>query len=108
VLDGGAGNDYLQGNGGGDTFVFGRGYGQDIINDFHTDATLSALAFNSDTAPADVTASKSGLDLVLAIAGTTDQVTVKNYFASSQYQPSEIEFSDGTVWALSTIETMAL
>src|SRR5207244_1360009 len=34
VLDGGAGNDTLTGNGGGDTFVFDLGYGHDVVNAF--------------------------------------------------------------------------
>ncbi|HEX8031719.1 MAG TPA: carbohydrate-binding domain-containing protein, partial [Vicinamibacterales bacterium] len=33
-LDGGAGNDALQGGPGNDVFVFGRGYGQDLVSDF--------------------------------------------------------------------------
>jgi hypothetical protein len=34
ILDGGAGNDTLTGRAGNDTFVFGKGYGRDIITDF--------------------------------------------------------------------------
>src|SRR5690606_12653685 len=33
ILDGGAGDDYLQGNGEGDTYIFARGYGHDTIYD---------------------------------------------------------------------------
>jgi Ca2+-binding RTX toxin-like protein len=33
TLDGGAGNDYLSGGSGSDTYVFGRGYGQDVVED---------------------------------------------------------------------------
>src|SRR5262249_46898708 len=31
VLDGGAGNDYLSGVAGADTYLFGRGYGHDVV-----------------------------------------------------------------------------
>src|SRR5262249_35743570 len=33
TLDGGAGNDYLSGVAGADTYVFGRGYGHDVVED---------------------------------------------------------------------------
>ncbi|EKS29196.1 glycoside hydrolase family 113 [Afipia felis] len=34
-LTGGAGNDYLSGGSGNDTFIFGPGFGKDVISDFH-------------------------------------------------------------------------
>ncbi len=33
TLDGGAGDDFLSGRQGDDTYVFGRGYGRDVILD---------------------------------------------------------------------------
>ena len=35
IMDGRRGNDQLTGNGGADTFVFGKNYGRDVILDFH-------------------------------------------------------------------------
>ena len=103
TLDGFAGNDYLKGNGGNDTYVFGRGYGQEIIDNFHTDNGQSVLRINADTTPAQVTMSKVGEDLVLSIAGTTDQAVIRNYFVAPQDQIAQIEFADGTVWDQATI-----
>ncbi len=38
VLTGGAGNDYLHGGNGSDTFIFGPGFGRDIVGQFHDGA----------------------------------------------------------------------
>jgi Ca2+-binding RTX toxin-like protein len=104
TLDGLAGNDTLTGNGGNDTYVFGRGYGLDTINNVHTSSgDLSVLSFNPDTLPADVVARRSGNHLVLSIAGTTDKVTVQNYFYAWQFRLAAINFSDGTSWDYQTI-----
>ncbi|MDD5586000.1 MAG: calcium-binding protein [Alphaproteobacteria bacterium] len=103
TLDGLAGNDTLTGNGGNDTYVFGRGYGQDTINNTHTGNGQSVLVFNSDTAPADVVVTRSGYHLVIAIAGTSDQVTVQNYFYGSSYNLAAVQFSDGTSWNYQTV-----
>ena len=41
TLDGGAGNDILEGADGADTYLFGRGYGQDVIREALANANLS-------------------------------------------------------------------
>lgn len=120
-LDGGTGNDVLQGDSGTDTYIFGRGYGQDDIFNYDGQAYSNGsgiLRFNADVRPEDVYANRQGYDLVLAIAGTEDAVTIKNYYLatastySSFYneytyyygnQLSQISFSDGTTWSTSTI-----
>jgi Ca2+-binding RTX toxin-like protein len=103
TLDGFAGNDYLQGNGGNDTYIFGSGYGQEIINNFHSDNGQSVLRINAGTTPDQVTMSKVGENLVLSIAGTTDQAVILNYFVSSEDQIAQIQFADGTIWDQATI-----
>lgn len=121
VFDGGTGNDVLIGsyydgywgtyNGAGsDTYMFGRGDGQDAIYDNDTTAgVVDRIVFKSNVAPSDVTVSASGSNLVLKINGTTDQITVYNYLLSDGAGGWAIEgilFSDGTVWDVSTIQGM--
>jgi Ca2+-binding RTX toxin-like protein len=103
TLDGGAGNDQLTGYAGNDTYVFGRGYGQDIIFDQDsTPVNVDVVEFAADITPDDVTAELSAPSLVLTINGTTDRLTVANQYFSSADQVEEIRFADGTVWTFTT------
>ena len=127
VLDGGAGNDILVGASGNNTYLFGRGAGSDLI--FEGDFKLhkhSVLMLGEDVAASDVLVQKQGLDLVLSIRDSQDQVRVQGYFeqiampfassgggvetmAASPMQVEEIRFADGTRWnALAVLERAQL
>jgi Ca2+-binding RTX toxin-like protein len=115
TLDGGTGNDYLDGGEGDDTYLFGKGDGQDTISpDYDTAANkLNVLRFKAGVAPAEILSSRSGYDLVLSIAGTTDKITIRYFFydndPSNIHNPiQQVSFADGTVWNLSTIKAMAI
>ena len=116
MLDGGSGDDILYGDAGTDTYVFGRGYGKDVIINYDGSYKgTGVLQFNAGIRPEDVRAYRQGDDLVLAIAGTDDLVTVKNHFvATGSYnndgysyhygnQVAQIKFVDGTTWTSATI-----
>lgn len=99
VLDGGAGNDYLCGKRGSDTYVFGRSYGQDRIGNWDNstgrhDVVRLAQGIN----PSDVTLTRDQNNLILSISGSTDTLTVEEFFNHWHYNVDAIIFSDGTVW----------
>ena len=116
ILDGGTGNDLLEGGAGNDTYVFGIGYGADTIYDLDaTEGNIDTIQFLEGIDPADVVATRSGDDLVLTVAGTSDSLTVDQYFSSytrngyyagsADAQKVEvIEFANGTVWSISDIK----
>jgi len=115
TLDGGAGNDTLTGGAGNDTYLFGKGDGQDTISsDYDTAVTkLNVLQFKTGVAPSEVVATRSGWDLVLSIAGTTDKVTIGYFFynddpANAYNAIQQVKFSDGTSWDIATIKTQAI
>uniref|UniRef100_UPI00130056E6 calcium-binding protein n=1 Tax=Peristeroidobacter agariperforans TaxID=268404 RepID=UPI00130056E6 len=122
VMDGGAGNDYLVGGFGSDTYLFGIGDGQDTINNDSdgwsgnadpTAGKVDVLQFKEGVLASDVTITRSGDNLILKIAGTTDQVTIQNYFnndgaSTRTYAVEQIRFADGTTWDVATVKAMAL
>ncbi|MEO5351261.1 MAG: hypothetical protein H7836_16705, partial [Magnetococcus sp. YQC-3] len=100
-------------NPGNDTYLFGMGAGQDMINDNDTTTgnvdTIkiigklpSEVAFSRSISGSSVTN-----DLVITINGTTDKLTVANYYANSSYRIEKVEFDNGTVWGTTEIEAAA-
>ncbi|UJP04537.1 MAG: hypothetical protein LZF61_06555, partial [Nitrosomonas sp.] len=115
TLDGGTGNDTFIGGAGNDTYLFGKGDGQDTINADSDTAVgkINVLQFKSGVAPAEIVVTRSGSDLVLFIAGTTDKVTVGYFFysddpANSYNEIQQVRFADGTTWDIATIKTLAI
>ncbi|WP_243924706.1 calcium-binding protein, partial [Novosphingobium beihaiensis] len=45
----------------------------------------------------------NGNDLVLAIAGTQDQITLRNSVSTSSDRIDQVTFSDGTIWSYTDI-----
>src|SRR5690606_1691877 len=100
MLDGGAGNDRLYGGAGNDTYLFGLGDGADTIyNEDTADRSNpdshDRLVFKSGVALEDVSYVRSGNNLVLSITGTSDSVTVSNWFAmgAGNHKLQSIEFA---------------
>jgi Ca2+-binding RTX toxin-like protein len=111
LLDGGPGDDYLRGGQGSDTYAFGPGDGVDRIENYDWwnsapeadwQSAIDVLQFKAGVAPADVTVTRTGADLVLTLAGGSEQVRVSAYFANDStslgFGVDEIRFVDGTVW----------
>ena len=120
-LDGGAGNDLLVGGSGSDTFVFGLGSGADTIREatggsFWLSSGLDVLELTAGVVPADVTVSRggaSGLDLIIALVGTTDRLTIESQFensGSSFFTESSgvesVRFTNLTTWDKAMLEAM--
>ena len=112
-LNGWGGNDTLQGGGGDDTYLFGRGDGKDIIaNTYDSRATRQEiLSFKAGVLPTDIQASFVGNNLVLAIKGTTDSITVQDFkyqgTPSNAYNPVQlVKFANGTTWDLAYLKKL--
>jgi Ca2+-binding RTX toxin-like protein len=106
VLDGGAGNDMLYGgvNGyfggagaGNDTYVFGRGYGQDSIFDFDaTPGNVDTIKLK-DLNLADVTIKRDATTFYLSVNGTADVLKMTDWSLGAAYRVERIQFADGTM-----------
>ncbi len=106
VLDGGAENDFLEGSSGNDIYVFGRGYGQDAIDEQGDSADIDTLQLIDGITPGDIILQATpdfGTDAVLTIKNTTDQVNLGGFFLSDGMRVDRIQFSDGTIWDYSAM-----
>ncbi|MGL4666965.1 MAG: calcium-binding protein, partial [Saezia sp.] len=93
-LEGGAGNDLLMGGTGDDTYVFARGFGQDVIDNTgggNDTIYFDGISFNEVGSGL----TKSGDDLILKVSGTSDQVTIKDWFTGGENVVQTIQFSTG-------------
>lgn len=106
------GDQLLVGGLGPDTYVVGRGFGHDVIDDFegileeHTEDTVRF----ADTASTEVTARREGIDLIITVNGTDDELRIVDHFdgrmpalgGGGDLSPSTgvdyIIFSDGVLW----------
>ncbi|CAK7009681.1 calcium-binding protein [Saezia sanguinis] len=117
-LAGGAGNDILEGGAGSDTYYFERGWGQDVINNWDNGQNkLDVIQFGAGISAQDIETLYEGMGgdgagghLILRLKGSTDQITIENYFNSwdESSKVDQIRFADGTVWTQTTIAGSAL
>ena len=101
-LDGGAGDDRLEGASGNDTYIFGRGYGHDVIYDSGDDDNgggADTIRF-ANLNLADVSFSRTALDLIVTIKDTGETLTLKDQYVRAGAQDKAVEtfvFADQTV-----------
>lgn len=108
MLDGKAGNDSLMGVGGADVYLFGRGSGRDTVFDTETAGEIDSIQFDSAVDADEVEVYRNGSNLELLIRGTTDELTLLSFFASSEYDHKEVRFADGTLWSSAELHMRAL
>lgn len=98
ILDGGAGNDSLLGGAGADRYRFGRGYGMDRVNENDTTANvLDWVELGASVVQSDVKFVRNVNALELRINGTTDVLSIENWFTGAQYHVERFKFSDGAI-----------
>ncbi|XVN13931.1 calcium-binding protein [Pseudomonas corrugata] len=107
TLDGDQGNDWLSGGSGNDTYLFQRGGGQDTIFDRDwTTGNVDVIKFGPGISAADIKASRQDYNLELAIIGTTDKLIVRDWFNSTDSQIEQVQFADGTLWNVATVQAL--
>lgn len=89
-LYGGENNDQLDGGEGDDTYYFNRGDGIDLISEYgHANySNIDSIVFGEGIVASDLTYQQEGNDLLIQIAGTSDQLTLSGYF----YQDVNADF----------------
>lgn len=86
VIDGGTGSDRMTGGLGSDTYLFGRGYGSDtVVEDDATAGNLDAAVFGANITADQLWFRKVNDSLEVSVIGTTDSLTVANWYLGNQY-----------------------
>jgi Ca2+-binding RTX toxin-like protein len=101
TLDGGAGDDTLAGGDGSDTYIFDVGYGHDVISDSLSSifaGESDRVLFGPGIAPADLTVSRDGNDLIFTVTATGDSLRIVSELSNEDKRVESFEFADGTVW----------
>jgi Ca2+-binding RTX toxin-like protein len=93
TLRGGFGNDTVNGGSGNDTILFGLGDGQDLVQD--NSGTVDTLLYDAGINPLDLVISRQANDLRLAIHGSSDQITVQNWYVGTTNRTETIQAGNG-------------
>ena len=96
TMNGGLGNDYLRGGLGNDLYLFMRGDGSDMVWD--QDATAGntdELRFLAGIAHDQLWFAREGSGLVMRVIGSSDKVTVRDWYAGGDNRVEEIRTVDG-------------
>ena len=104
TFDAGKGNDIIYSGRGGDTFIYARGDGNDVINDGSWHSALDpndTLKF-SDLNASDIELTRSGTDLLVKVLTTGEVITVVGQFTSGEIDTGSgielIQFANGEQW----------
>ena len=93
-----AGNDALNGGLGSDTYAFGLGAGQDVVQDGDAGASATdTVTVGAGLLPQDVVLNQIGNDLVLRTRISADTLTVVGHFTGTSIE--RIVFDGGLTWS---------
>ena len=92
VFDGKGGDDFFKGNAGYDTYIFKANYGELTIDNSGNGQAAGEIDVSSTTADS-LWFREVGQDLEIDVMGTTNKITVQNWFADTGYQVSEIKLA---------------
>ena len=109
-LSGGDGNDTLFGDAGDDTYAFGRGDGADMVVNHGETASDDQVVFGATIDHEQLWFARLGDDLSVSVIGTTDSVTVDDWYVGSANQldfatAGGLSLADASVQAL--VDAMA-
>ncbi|MEQ1622991.1 MAG: VCBS domain-containing protein, partial [Methylococcales bacterium] len=104
-LNGASGNDNLQGGSDNDTYVFGSGFGKDVV--FDSVGMADSVEIVGNIASADIALSRNVNDLVLQLPQASDQLILTNWYLPDS-RIETINFADGSILDAVAIEQLVV
>jgi Ca2+-binding RTX toxin-like protein len=100
LIDVRVGGKTLAGGSGSDTYIFGVGYGNDLIQENGSSSDVDVLRLaNLNTSDLIFTRSISDTnDVVITVKATGEVITIDNQISGATSGVEQIQFADGTVW----------
>ncbi|VAX14362.1 Alkaline phosphatase, partial [hydrothermal vent metagenome] len=96
LLDGGTGNDVLYGSASDETYVFNAGYGQDTIVDYYSGDKDKIEAGFDPLSLIFERSQNNQNNMEMHIAGSTDTLTVKDWYKGNNNKVETIKARDGS------------
>ena len=107
VLDGRAGTDSLTGGAGDDTYWLARGYGADTVQENDATAGNTDLAqFDAGIATDQLWFRRLGNTLEVSIIGTSDKLSLSNWYLGDPYHVEQFKTSDGRTLLDSQVQNL--
>ncbi|WP_300337524.1 calcium-binding protein [Accumulibacter sp.] len=107
TLAGGTGTDRLDGGVGDDTYLFARGDGADVASDNDATAGNSDLAqFAAGIANDQLWFRHVGNNLEVSIIGTSDALTIENWYSGSAYHLERFQTADNKLLVDTSVENL--
>lgn len=107
IITGGTGNDTLNGGLDNDTYIFTRGAGADTVADLDANSgNVDLLWFKTGVNSNQLWFQHVGNDLLVSTIGTSDKVTITDWYAGESNQIENIKASDGKVLLNTEVEAL--
>jgi hypothetical protein len=90
----------------GDTYLFQIGDGKDVINDFGYSG-MDAIIFGGGINASMLWFQKFGADLEVTRIGSTEGVSIKNWYTSGYQQIERFHSADGKILANTNVDALA-
>ncbi|MED5595348.1 calcium-binding protein [Janthinobacterium sp. P210006] len=97
TFQGGKGDDTLAGAAGNDTYIFARGDGADIIAEVVEAGSHDVVSFLAGVNAEQLWFRQVGVHLEVSTIGTTDKITINNWYSDSAVRIEEFRMADGRV-----------
>jgi Ca2+-binding RTX toxin-like protein len=105
VFEGGTGNDVVTGSYYGDTYRFNLGDGQDTINENYSYGGADKIVF-ADVSSDQIWLRQVANNLEVSVIGTSDAVTINNWYSGSYYHVEQFKTSDGKTLLDSQVQNL--